>query len=66
MSLIELGREINPVDVVERLAAVHDWSFYRAADDEITISISGRWSDYHVSFTWMHEIEALQDRKSVV
>ena len=61
MSLIDLSgeRQVNPVDVVERLASVHDWSFDRAADDEITISIAGRWSDYHVSFTWMHEIEAL-------
>ena len=61
MSLIDLSgeRQINPVDVVERLASVHDWSFDRAADDEITIAIAGRWSDYQVSFTWMHEIEAL-------
>ena len=61
MSLIDLSgeRQANPVDVVERLAAIRDWSFDRAADDEISISIAGRWSDYQVSFTWMHEIEAL-------
>jgi hypothetical protein len=61
MSLIELPRDrhINPVDVVERLAAVNDWIFDRAADDEITISITGRWADYHLSFTWMDDIEAL-------
>jgi hypothetical protein len=61
MSLNDLSgeRQANPVDVVERLAAVRDWSFDRAADDEISISIAGRWSDYQVSFTWMHEIEAL-------
>ena len=49
----------NPLDVVERIASVNDWSFERAGDDEITILIGGRWSDYQVSFTWMHEIEAL-------
>jgi hypothetical protein len=61
MSLIELPRDrhINPVDVVERLAAVNDWIFDRAGDDEITISITGRWADYHLSFTWMDDIEAL-------
>ncbi len=61
MSLIELPNQgrINPVDVVEHLAALNDWPFDRSEDDEITISISGRWTDYHVSFTWMHEIEAL-------
>ena len=49
----------NPLDVVERVAAGNDWSFERAGDDEITIVVAGRWSDYQVSFTWMHNIEAL-------
>ena len=49
----------NPLDVVERIAAINDWSFERAGDDEITMLVSGKWSDYQVSFTWMHDIEAL-------
>lgn len=61
MSLIEVSEErrSNPVDVVEHLAAIREWSFDRAAEDEIAISITGRWTDYHLSFTWMDEIEAL-------
>lgn len=61
MSLIDfpVTRPVNPLDVVERLAAVNDWSFDRSGDDEINISITGRWADYHVSFTWMDDIEAL-------
>jgi hypothetical protein len=49
----------NPVDVVERLATTHDWSFSRASDDEVTILVNGQWSDYQVSFTWMPDVEAL-------
>jgi hypothetical protein len=49
----------NPLDVVERLASVNDWSFERASDDEITILVTGKWTDYQLSYTWMHEIEAL-------
>jgi len=61
MSLIEsyAERRVNPVDVVEHLAAVREWVFDRAANDEIAISVGGRWTDYHLSFTWMDEIEAL-------
>jgi hypothetical protein len=61
MSLIESAdeRHNNPVDVVETVAALHDWAFDRAGDDEIAISVRGRWTDYQVSFTWMTEIEAL-------
>ena len=50
---------LNPLDVVERIASTNDWSFERVGDDEITLLIGGRWSDYQVSFTWMPDIEAL-------
>ena len=49
----------NPLDVVERIAAINDWSFERAGEDEITMLVGGKWSDYQVSFTWMCDIEAL-------
>lgn len=50
---------INPLDVVERVATGNDWSFERAGEDEITILVSGRWTDYQLSYTWMDQIEAL-------
>jgi hypothetical protein len=61
MSLSNLSEEhrLNPLDVVERLAAGHDWSFERSSEDEITILVAGKWTDYQVSYTWMHDIEAL-------
>ena len=61
MSLIDLSEDtrINPLDVVEHLAAGNDWSFERAGDEEITILVDGRWTDYQLSFTWMTGIEAL-------
>ena len=49
----------NPLDVVERIAATNDWSFERAGDDEITIVVRGKWTDYQISYTWMFDIEAL-------
>jgi hypothetical protein len=61
MSLIDFEQErgSNPVDVIEQIAALHDWSFERAGDDEITVSVSGGWCEYHVSFSWMEEREAI-------
>ncbi|MCW2305748.1 type III secretion system chaperone family protein [Rhodobium gokarnense] len=61
MSLIdfEIERHNNPVDMIEQIASFHDWAFERSGDDEITISISGQWCDYHVSFSWLEDIEAL-------
>jgi hypothetical protein len=60
MSLADIEEQTNnPVDVVERLAAIHEWSFARASDDEVTLLVTGQWTDYQVCFTWMPDIEAL-------
>jgi hypothetical protein len=61
MSIIEFTREeqISPLDVVERMAASNDWPFERASEDEIALNVTGRWTNYQISFTWMNDIEAL-------
>jgi hypothetical protein len=56
---LEIEQPGNPVDLVERLASLNDWSFERSNDYEISLSIAGRWTDYQVSFQWMSELEAL-------
>ena len=61
MSLTDFSepQRLNPLDMVERVAGTHDWSFERASEDEITILVAGKWTDYQASFTWMTDIEAL-------
>ncbi|VAW12616.1 hypothetical protein MNBD_ALPHA09-1876 [hydrothermal vent metagenome] len=49
----------HPLDTVEHLAALQDWPFDRSSVDEINLNISGKWADYHVSFTWRDELEGL-------
>jgi hypothetical protein len=56
---IEISRDCHPVDVIEQVAHNNDWSFERTGDDEIAISVAGSWADYHVSFSWMEDFEAL-------
>lgn len=61
MTLIDVNAErpSNPVDNIELIAAQNDWAFERSGEDEITVSVQGDWCDYHVSFSWMEDIEAL-------
>ena len=61
MSLIDLTEQsrANPLEVVESMASTNDWSFERAGEDEITLLVTGKWTDYQISFTWMFDIEAL-------
>jgi hypothetical protein len=61
MSLIETASDHkgSPLDVVEHMAAGNNWPFERTGEDEITLVVTGKWTNYQVSFTWMHHIEAL-------
>lgn len=56
---IEQDRNVHPVDIIEHIASINDWLFDRDNADEISITVKGGWSDYHVSFTWMEDIESL-------
>ncbi len=49
----------HPVDVVERLAALNEWAFDRADEDEISILVAGVWANYEVAFTWLPDMESL-------
>ena len=60
LSGIEIDERVeHPVDVVERLANLKDWSFDREDPDEISICVAGGWADYNVAFTWLPQCEAL-------
>jgi hypothetical protein len=61
MSHTELPDEpaANPISLIEQLAATNEWTAERSGDNEIALSSPGKWCDYHVSFQWMGEIEAL-------
>lgn len=52
-------RITNPVDMVEKIATINDWGFERTAEDELTLIVSGAWTDYHVSINWRDDLETL-------
>jgi hypothetical protein len=61
MSHIELPEAPadNPINIVEQLAVANEWNFERSGDNQVTLTVTGKWSDYTVSFDWMEEIEVL-------
>ena len=59
LGLLEIERLNNPVDMIEFVAATNEWTFERSGEDEIAMTVGGRWADYHVSFSWMSHYEAL-------
>lgn len=53
------SRRDNPVDLIEFVASSREWEFERFCDDEIAVAVTGRWTEYSVSFAWIEDCEAL-------
>ena len=61
MAIAEMspGRTSNPIDLVEQIAVHNDWAAERTSADELTLTVIGQWSDYHVSLNWRDDLESL-------
>jgi hypothetical protein len=53
------SRTNNPLDLIEHIASKHDWTMDRVTDDELTLTVAGQWTDYHVSLNWRDDLETL-------
>jgi hypothetical protein len=56
---LDTDRSNHPLDIVERLATLNDWSFDRDGEDEISVIVGGGWADYQVAITWLNQMEAI-------
>ena len=56
---LKYERASSPIDMIETFASAQDWTYERASDDELTLTVPGTWSDYHVSINWRDDLEAL-------
>ena len=61
MAIAEISntRVNNPIDLVEKIASRNDWACERTGADELTLSVAGQWSDYHVSLNWREDLETM-------
>jgi hypothetical protein len=61
MATAEMGHRGagNPIDLVEQIAAGNDWAVERTSADELTLTVGGQWTDYHVSLNWRDDLETL-------
>ena len=50
---------VNPIDLMEHMAANHGWATERTGDDELTLIVGGTWTDYHISLNWRDDLDAL-------
>lgn len=52
--------DLHPIDIVQHLAAHHEWDFDRIADDQIAMIIDGSWANYSLSLAWSDADETLR------
>ena len=52
-------RTSSPIELVEQIASRNDWAIERTNADELTLTVIGQWSDYHVSLNWREDLESL-------
>ncbi len=51
---------INPVDMAEELAGANEWAVERHGDDELTMFISGQYTDLQFRVFWRDDFKTLQ------
>ncbi len=55
-----LTEDIDPIDIVESLAAHRAWEFDRVDDDQIALAVEGQWRTYAVTLAWSRHDETLR------
>src|SRR3954465_5256938 len=55
----EFSIEAHPIDLLERTVEDNGWAFERSGRDELNLSVAGKWSDHHFSFSWRDDLKSL-------
>ena len=49
----------NPLDMIEQIAASHDWLFERSSESDLAVEVTGHWCDYRMFVSWHPDVQAL-------
>ncbi len=52
--------DVHPIDIVESLAAHHEWDFDRISDEQIAMAVEGQWRTYSITLAWSAFDETLR------
>lgn len=55
-----LDDDVHPIDIVESLAAHHEWDFDRISDEQIAMAVEGQWRTYSLTLAWSAFDETLR------
>ena len=52
--------DLHPIDIVENIAAHHEWDFDRISDEQIAMAVEGQWRTYSITLAWSAYDETLR------
>lgn len=55
-----LEEDIHPIDIVENIAAHHEWDFDRISDEQIAMAVERQWRTYSITLAWSAYDETLR------
>jgi hypothetical protein len=55
----EAEPELGSIDRIEEIATQNHWLCERTGHNEVSLQVEGGWASYHISISWIAEIEAL-------
>jgi len=50
----------NPVNMAEEIAGANDWQYERHSDNELTLFLSGQYTDLQFRLVWREDFQTLQ------
>ena len=57
----QLHKDIpNPLDKIEDILGANEWEFHRMGDNELLVTLTGRYCDYRLAFIWQADMKGLQ------
>lgn len=60
-NIVDLYDEVsNPLDAIEDVMMNNDWTYERPFNDQMSVSIAGQSTNFHMAFVWQEDFNALQ------
>lgn len=56
---VENRTTVHPLDRIEALAEINEWSLERQNDDEVSMMVDASWGTLQISLSWREDLEGL-------
>ena len=59
MAIAVVSELLTPMEIIAEMVVAHNWNFDCSDENQITIFVEGRYSEYEVAFNWFEDKQLL-------